>query len=470
MAFESLTDKLQNIFKALRGKGRLSEADVKAALKEVRMALLEADVNFKVVKQFVNAVQERAVGEDVLGSLTPGQMVVKIVDEELVSLMGSETTELALGPMNEVTVVMMVGLQGAGKTTTAAKLAGKLKSKGRSPLLAACDVYRPAAIKQLEVNGEKAGIPVFSMGDRLSPVDIAKGALAHAKKNGMNVLILDTAGRLHIDEEMMEELAAIKSAVGVRQTVLVVDAMTGQDAVNVAETFQEKIGLDGVILSKMDGDARGGAALSIRCVTDRPILFVGMGEKLSDLEQFYPDRMASRILGMGDVLSLIEKAQQQVDVDQAKALEAKLRKAEFDFNDFLSQMQQIKKMGGMASILGMLPGMGQLAQAGQMDEGMFGKVEAIIYSMTPKERGNPGLINMSRKIRIAKGAGVDINEVNRLVKQFEQMRKMMKQFSGMASGKGRGGLGGLGGLGPLGGLGGLGGGKGGKLGGIKLPF
>ncbi len=360
MAFESLSDKLQNVFKNLRGKGRLSEADVKAALKEVKMALLEADVSFKVVKQFIGSVQERAVGEDVLGSLTPAQMVIKIVNEELVKLMGSETTEIAIKPGREITVIMMVGLQGAGKTTTTAKIAGKLKAKGKNPLLVACDIYRPAAIDQLKINGEKQGVPVFSMGNQHSPVDIAKAAIEHAKTNGNNVVILDTAGRLHIDEAMMEELQAIKSAVTVDQTILVVDAMTGQDAVNVSGMFNDKIGIDGVILTKMDGDTRGGAALSVRAVTGKPILYVGMGEKLSDLEQFYPDRMASRILGMGDILSLIEKAEQEMDQEKAKELSQKIRKAEFDYNDFLDQMRQVKKMGGMSGILSMMPGMGQL--------------------------------------------------------------------------------------------------------------
>ncbi len=444
MAFESLSDKLQNIFKNLRGKGRLSEADVKAALKEVKMALLEADVSFKVVKQFIKTVQDRAVGQDVLNSLTPGQMVIKIVNEELVSLMGSETTEISLKPSNEITVIMMAGLQGAGKTTTAAKIGGKLKSKGRKPLLAACDVYRPAAIKQLQVNGEKQGIPVFSMGEHHSPVNIAKAAVEHARKEGMNVVILDTAGRLHIDESMMDELVAIKEAVDVHQTILVVDAMTGQDAVNVASTFNEKIGIDGVILTKLDGDTRGGAALSIRSVTGKPILYIGMGEKLSDLEQFYPDRMASRILGMGDILSLIEKAELEVDQEKAKELSQKIRKAEFDFNDFLEQMNQVKKMGGMTSILGMMPGMSQLKDA-DIDEKAIDRVEAIILSMTPKERANPSLLNLSRKQRIAKGAGVNISEVNRIVKQFDQMKKMMKQIPGMMGGKKRG-LGGLGGM------------------------
>ena len=457
MAFESLSDKLQNIFKNLRGKGRLSEADVKAALKEVKMALLEADVSFKVVKQFISSIQERAVGEEVFGSLTPGQTVIKIVTEELIKLMGSETTEIALKPASEITVIMMAGLQGAGKTTTTAKIAAKLKAKGRKPLLAACDVYRPAAIKQLQVNGEKVGIPVFTMGDKISPVDIAKGAIEHASKNGFNVVILDTAGRLHIDESMMEELIRIREAVEVYQTLLVVDDMTGQDAVNVAGTFNDKVGIDGVILTKLDGDTRGGAALSIRSVTGKPILYIGMGEKLSDLEQFYPDRMASRILGMGDIQSLIEKAAAEVDEEQAKELSQKLRKAEFDYNDFLSQMQQIKKMGGMGSILSMMPGMGSQLAGVDMDEGerSLRRVESIILSMTKEERANPGLMNPSRKQRIAKGAGVDVSEVNRLVKQFDQMKKMMKQMPGLMGGGKRKGFGGLGSL------------MGGKL---KLPF
>ena len=457
MAFESLSDKLQNIFKNLRGKGRLSEADVKAALKEVKMALLEADVSFKVVKQFISSIQERAVGEEVFGSLTPGQTVIKIVTEELIKLMGSETTEIALKPASEITVIMMAGLQGAGKTTTTAKIAAKLKAKGRKPLLAACDVYRPAAIKQLQVNGEKVGIPVFTMGDKISPVDIAKGAIEHASKNGFNVVILDTAGRLHIDESMMDELVGIREAVEVYQTILVVDAMTGQDAVNVAGTFNDKVGIDGVILTKLDGDTRGGAALSIRSVTGKPILYIGMGEKLSDLEQFYPDRMASRILGMGDIQSLIEKAAAEVDEEQAKELSQKLRKAEFDYNDFLTQMQQIEKMGGMGSILSMMPGVGSQLSGIDMDEGerSLRRVESIILSMTKEERANPSLINPSRKQRIAKGAGVDVSEVNRLVKQFDQMKKMMKQMPGLMGGGKRKGLGGLGGL------------MGGKL---KLPF
>ncbi len=448
MAFESLSDKLQNVFKNLRGKGRLSEADVKASLKEVKMALLEADVSFKVVKQFIKAVEERAIGADVMNSLTPGQQVIKIVHEELIRLMGSETTELKLNSSG-ITVLMMMGLQGAGKTTTAAKLAGKLKAKGKRPLLAACDVYRPAAIKQLQVNGEKQGVEVFTMGENQKPVNIARGAYEHARKNGFNVVILDTAGRLHIDEDMMKELQEIRENVPIDQTLLTVDAMTGQDAVNVATAFEEKIGIDGVILTKLDGDTRGGAALSIKAVTGKPILFVGMGEKLSDLEQFYPDRMASRILGMGDVLTLIEKAQENVDEEKAKAMTQKLKKAQFGFDDYLESMNQMKKMGGLSSVLAMLPGLGSQMKGIEdaIDEKKMARTEAIILSMTPKERSNPEILNPSRKHRIAKGAGVDIAEVNRLVKQFEQMRKMMKQMPGM-----------------------MGGGKFGKRGRLKFPF
>ena len=429
MAFESLSEKLQNVFKNLRGKGRLTEADVKAALKEVKMALLEADVNFKVVKQFINSVSERAIGQDVLTSLTPGQMVIKIVNEEMVSLMGSDTTEIDLLPSNEITVIMMAGLQGAGKTTTTAKLAGKFKQKGRKPLLVACDVYRPAAIKQLQVNGEKQGVPVFSMGDKQNPVDIAKAAVEHARANGFNVVILDTAGRLHVDEDMMEELQNIKAAVDVHQTILVVDAMTGQDAVNVAKTFNDVVEVGGVILTKMDGDTRGGAALSIRAVKGKPILYVGMGEKLSDLEQFYPDRMASRILGMGDVLSLIEKAEANIDAEAAKSLTRKLKKAEFGYDDFLTSMEQLKNMGSLTDIMAMIPGVNTSAlKNADIDESQMKRIEAIILSMTPEERGNPDLINPSRKARIAKGAGVDISEVNRMVKQFGEMKKMMKMM------------------------------------------
>ena len=444
MAFDSLSAKLQNVFKGLRSKGRLTEADVKAALREVKMALLEADVNFKVVKQFVKAVQERATGEDVLNSLTPGQTVIKYVNEEMVKMMGETSEEIDLLPGGEITIIMMCGLQGAGKTTTSAKIAGKLKQKGRKPLLAACDIYRPAAIEQLQINGDKQDVPVFSMGTNHSPVDIAKAAIEHAKNNGNNVVLLDTAGRLHVDEEMMEELVRIKENVDVHQTILVVDSMTGQDAVNVASTFNEKLSVDGIVLTKLDSDTRGGAALSIRAVTGRPIYYVGMGEKLSDLEQFYPDRMASRILGMGDVLSLIEKAEAEMDEEKAAQMAKKIKKAEFDFNDFLDQMQQMKKMGGLSSILSMLPGMGLPADL-EIDDDALKGTEAIIYSMTLEERTNPGIINPSRKRRIAAGAGVDIGEVNRLIKQFEQSRKMMKQMSGMMSGKGRrkGGLGGF---------------------------
>ena len=440
MAFDSLSEKLQNVFKGLRSKGRLTEDDVKAALKEVKLALLEADVNFKVVKQFVKSVQERAVGEEVLKSLTPGQMVIKIVNEEMVKLMGSETTELKLKPSNEVTVFMMMGLQGAGKTTTAAKLAGKLKQKSNKwkPLLVACDVYRPAAIKQLQVNGEKQGVDVFSMGDGHNPVNIAKAAYEHAKSKGHNIVILDTAGRLQIDENMMEELQNIKKELNVDQSILVVDGMTGQEAVNVANTFEEKVGIDGVILTKLDGDTRGGAALSIRAVTGKPILYIGMGEKFSDLEQFYPERMASRILGMGDVLTLIEKASEELDEEKSKQMMENMKKNQFGFDDYLESMNQMKKMGGISSILGMMPGIGgsQMKQIEDaMDEKKMARIEAIILSMTPQERRNPDVINPSRKRRIAKGAGVDISEVNRLVKQFEQSRKLMKQMPGMLGGK-----------------------------------
>ena len=436
MAFESLTDKLQDVFKDLRSKGRLTEADVKVALKEVKMALLEADVNFKVVKQFVKSVEERAIGQDVMNGLNPGQMVIKIVNEEMTSLMGSETQELQFQPGKATTVIMMCGLQGAGKTTTTAKLAGKFKLKGKKPLLVACDIYRPAAIEQLQINGEKQQVEVFSMGTSHSPVDIAKAAMEHAEKNGNNVVILDTAGRLHIDEGMMEELQKIKQAVTVHQTLLVVDAMTGQDAVNVAKEFDEKVGIDGVILSKMDGDTRGGAALSIKAVTGKPILYVGMGEKLSDLEQFYPDRMASRILGMGDVLSLIEKAEAEIDEEKAREMTQKLKKNQFDFDDYLESIKQMKNMGGLGNIMNMLPGLGgmggkmkglddeQTAEA----ERKMGRMEAIIHSMTPAERANPDILSPSRKHRIAKGAGVDISEVNRMIKQFNEMKKLMKQF------------------------------------------
>lgn len=450
MAFDSLSEKLQNVFRNLRSKGRLTEDDVKTALKEVKLALLEADVNFKVVKNFTKEVQAQAIGSDVMNGLNPGQMVIKIVNDEMVKMMGSGTTELVLNGSG-LTVIMMAGLQGAGKTTTTAKIAGKLKQKGRKPLLAACDVYRPAAIEQLQINGKKQGVEVFSMGDKNSPVNIAKAAVEHATKHGYNVLILDTAGRLHIDDTMMEELAQIKREIEVTQTILVVDAMTGQDAVNVASSFEEKIGIDGVILTKLDGDTRGGAALSIRAVTGKPVLYVGMGEKLSDLEQFYPDRMASRILGMGDILTLIEKAEAEIDQEKAKEMEQKFKKAEFGFDDYLESMNQMKKMGGLSSVLSMMPGIGgaqmeELQNA--MDEKKMARIEAIIYSMTPKERSDPGILNPGRKRRIADGAGVDLAEVNRLVRQFEQTRKMMKQMTGMMGGKG----------------------KRGKMGRFKLPF
>ena len=452
MAFESLTDKLQNVFRNLRGKGRLTESDVKAAMKEVKMTLLEADVNFRVVKQFVKSVEERAIGADVMNGLNPGQMVIKIVNEEMTALMGSETTEIQMQPGKATTVIMMCGLQGAGKTTTAAKLAGKFKLKGKKSLLVACDIYRPAAIEQLEINAKKQDVDFFSMGTNHRPLDIAKAAMEHAAKNGNNVVILDTAGRLHIDEEMMQELIEIKENITVHQTLLVVDAMTGQDAVNVAKEFDEKVGVDGVILSKMDGDTRGGAALSVKAVTGKPILYVGMGEKLSDLEQFYPDRMAGRILGMGDVLSLIDKAQANLDLDEEKGKEmaGRMKKGKFDFDDYLESMKQMRNMGGLSSILSMMPGLGaKSAQLESMvDEKQLARMEAIVLSMTPQERRNPKLLNPSRKHRIAKGAGVDISVVNRFIKQFEQSQKMMKQLPGM-----------------MGGMGGIG-----KKGKFRLPF
>ncbi|MCI8796619.1 MAG: signal recognition particle protein [Dorea sp.] len=433
MAFDSLTEKLQNIFKNLRSKGRLTEEDVKEALKEIKRALLAADVNFKVVKDFIKSVQERAIGQDVMNGLNPGQMVIKIVNEELVKLMGSETTEIRLQPGSAITVIMMAGLQGAGKTTTTAKLAGKYKLKGKKPLLVACDVYRPAAIKQLQVNGEKQGVEVFDMGSNHKPANIAKAALEHAQKNGNNIVILDTAGRLHVDEDMMDELKEIKEAVTVHQTILVIDAMTGQDAVNVAKEFNEKAGVDGVIVTKLDGDTRGGAALSVKAVTGKPILYVGMGEKLSDLEQFYPDRMASRILGMGDVLTLIEKAEAQIDEEKAKQMAQKMKKNQFDFEDYLESISQMKNMGGLGSIMNMMPGLGGMGKMKGLDdeqtaqaEKSMARMEAMIYSMTLQERRNPDLLNPSRKHRIAKGAGVDISEVNRMVKQFGEMKKLMK--------------------------------------------
>ncbi len=443
MAFESLTDKLQNVFKSLRSKGRLTEEDVKAALKEVKMALLEADVNFKVVKQFIKSVEERAVGQDVMNGLNPGQMVVKIVNEELVNLMGSEITQLQFQPGKAITVILMCGLQGAGKTTATAKIAGKLKLKGKKPLLVACDVYRPAAIEQLKINGEKQQVEVFSMGTKVNPVDIAKASIEYAAKNGHNVVIIDTAGRLHIDEDMMTELQEIKAQITVHQTLLVVDAMTGQDAVNVAKEFDEKVGIDGVVLSKMDGDTRGGAALSVKAVTGKPILYISTGEKLSDLEEFHPDRMANRILGMGDVLTLIEKAQENITIDENKEKEmaARMKKGRFDFNDYLESMKQMRNMGGLSSILGMMGGKAGDIE-GMVDEKQIARMEAIVLSMTKEERGNPKLLNPSRKHRIAKGAGVDIAQVNRFIKQFEQSQKLMKQFGGGK--KSRGMFGGMG--------------------------
>lgn len=457
MAFENLSEKLQNVFKKLRGKGILTEADVDAAMKEVKMALLEADVNFKVVKQFTNAVKERAVGEDVMKSLTPGQMVIKIVNEEMISLMGGEPVELQILPGMATTVIMMAGLQGSGKTTTCAKLAAKLKDAGKRPLLVACDIYRPAAVDQLKVNGEKVGVPVFEMGTDHKAADIAEAAMAFAKQNNKNVVIIDTAGRLQIDEDMMAELEEIKRRVDVTHTILVVDAMTGQDAVNIAQGFNERIELTGVILTKLDGDARGGAALSVRAVTGVPILYAGMGEKLSDLEQFYPDRQASRILGMGDVLTLIEKAEESLDEENAKKVEEHLRKNEFTYEDYLISMQQMRNMGGISEVLKMMPGLGaQVNDSMLPDEKKMAHIEAIIYSMTPKERTHPKVMNPSRKLRIAKGAGVDVSEVNRLIKQFEQMQKLMKQMNGKGK-KRRGGFPGMGGLGGMNSLFGSGG-------------
>lgn len=435
MAFESLTDRLNGVFKKLRGKGKLTEADIKAAMREVRMALLEADVNYKVAKDFCAQVSERAMGQEVMESLTPAQQVVKIVNEELTKLMGGDEPQYLRIKNKGQTVLMMCGLQGNGKTTHAAKLGRYYRSQGRRPLLVACDVYRPAAIEQLKIVGEQVNVPVFSMGIE-KPELIAEKAMAYARDHGNDIVILDTAGRLQIDESMMQELVDVKEAAGVTQTLLVVDAMTGQEAVNVATTFNDRIGVDGVILTKLDGDTRGGAALSIRQVTGKPILYIGMGEKLSDLEQFYPDRMASRILGMGDVMSLIEKVEAQVDAEKAKEMEQKLRKASFDLNDYLDQMEQMKSMGGLSKIMEMLPGMGMNLNAKNMpdmdeSEKQMEKIQAIIRSMTMKERTNPDIINASRKNRIAKGAGVDVVEVNRLLKQFDQSRKLMKQMPGM---------------------------------------
>ena len=437
MAFDQLSSKLQDVFKQLKGKGKLSDKDVKAALREVKLALLEADVSFKVVKSFIKTIEERAVGSEVLESLTPGQQVIKIVNEELINLMGSTQSKISFTPRG-ITVIMMVGLQGAGKTTTSAKLSSTVKSQGKRPLLVACDVYRPAAIDQLIKVGKQVNVPVFSLGTDVNPVEIARRGVEHAKENNLDVVIVDTAGRLHIDEVLMDELKNIKSTVKPQEILLVVDAMTGQDAVNVAESFNEALGIDGVVMTKLDGDSRGGAALSVKAVTNKPIKYVGMGEKLNDLEPFHPERIASRILGMGDVLTLIEKAQQGIDEKKAKELEAKFRRAEFNFEDFLDQMQQVKKMGPMSQLLGMIPGMNgaKLNEIqSQIDDKQMDYIEAIILSMTKEERLNPSLLNMSRKKRIAKGSGRDIQEVNRLIKQFEQMQGMMKQFSGAMKGK-----------------------------------
>ena len=446
MIFEGLSDKLQGALGKLKSKGKLTEKDVKDAMREVKLALLEADVNFKVVKDFIKKVQERCVGQDVMTSLTPAQHVIKIVNEELTSLMGDVQSKVMISS-KPPTIIMMVGLQGAGKTTTSGKLGNYLKKQGKKPLLVACDVYRPAAIKQLQVVGEKLDIPVFNMGDKESPVNIAKAGLSHAIKNNHDLVIIDTAGRLHIDETLMDELKSIKSEVKPHEILLVVDSMTGQDAVNVSESFDEALGLDGVILTKLDGDTRGGAALSIRAVTQKPIKFIGMGEKLDDLEPFYPDRMASRILGMGDVLSLIEKAQDAIDMEKAKELEQKMKKQDFDFEDFLTQMEQIENMGPLDKVLGMIPGMGNLKnQLGDVE--LNGKemrrTKAIIQSMTLEERRNPQILNASRKRRIAKGSGTSVQDINRLVKQLNEMKKMMKMFMGNQKGiKKRGALSGL---------------------------
>ena len=460
MAFEGLTEKLSSAFKKLRSKGRLTEADVKEAMREIRLALLEADVSYKVVKDFVKKVTERAVGSDVLESLTPAQMIVKIVNEELIALMGSENAKIQIAS-KPPTVVMLVGLQGAGKTTNGAKLAGLMKKDGKNPLLVACDVYRPAAIRQLEVVGEQLGLPVFQMGTA-NPVDIAKVAVAHAQKEGYDMVFLDTAGRLHVDEALMEELSSIKAAVEPDEILLVVDAMTGQDAVNAATAFDQQLDIDGVMLTKLDGDARGGAALSVKAVTGKPIKFAGTGEKLDNIEAFHPERMASRILGMGDVLTLIEKAEAAMDQKKAQELEQKLRKNKFTLQDFYDQLVQLRSMGSFADILGMLPGMnaGALKDV-QVDEKALGHIEAVILSMTPYERENPNCINHSRKQRISKGSGVKVEEINKLLKQFEAMQKMMKQLTGSGNNKKlkklqkRGGfnLGGMGGIGGFGGFG-----------------
>lgn len=434
MAFESLSNKLQNIFKQLKGKGKLTERDVKTALREVKLALLEADVNFKIVKDFTSSVTEKAIGGNVLEGLNPAQQVIKIVNDELVYLMGSTQSMLTFAPKSP-TIYMMVGLQGAGKTTTTGKLAGQLRKQGKKPLLVACDVYRPAAIKQLQVVGNTYNIPVFSMGQG-DPVEIAEKSIQYAKENGNDIVIIDTAGRLHINEELMDELVNIKATVRPQEILLVIDAMTGQDAVNVAESFNDKLGVDGIIMTKLDGDTRGGAALSVRAVTGKPIKYVGMGEKMEDLEPFYPDRMASRILGMGDVLSLIEKAQQVYDEKSAKELEQKMRNQDFNLEDFLSQLQQIKKMGPLKDLLKMMPGAGNLKlDEVEIDDKATAGVEAIIQSMTVAERRNPDILNGSRKKRIAKGSGRTIQEVNQLLKQFDEMKRMMKMFGDMSKGK-----------------------------------
>ena len=429
MAFEGLSDKLQDIFKKLRGKGKISEQDVSLAMREVRLALLEADVNYKVVKDFVARVKERAVGQEVLQSLTPGQVIIKIVSDELTSLMGGAESKLNLAGRTPV-VIMAVGLQGAGKTTSVAKLSKNLVKQGRRPLIVACDIFRPAAIKQLEVLGGQVGVPVFSMGQS-NPVDIARAAIEHAKNNNRDIVVIDTAGRLHINEELMDELKNIKSAVEPAEILLVVDAMTGQDAVNVAEAFNGDLGLTGVIMTKLDGDSRGGAALSVKAVTGCPIKYVGMGEKLDALEIFYPDRMSSRILGMGDIVTLVEKAQANFDEKKAREMEKKIRHQEFTLEDFKEQLQQVRKMGPLEDLLGMIPGMDKQLKGmpGEIDEKEFGKIEAIINSMTPAERKNTDLINGSRKKRIARGSGARVQDVNRLIKQFDDSRKLMKQFA-----------------------------------------
>ena len=438
--FQNLTEKLTNAFKKFRGKGKLTAQDVKEGMREIKLALLEADVNFKVVKEFINSVTERAVGTDVLESLLPAQQIVKIVNEELIKLMGSEAPKININP-KPPTVVMMVGLQGAGKTTHAAKIASMYKKKGKAPLLVACDVYRPAAIDQLKIVGESVGVPVFSLGAKISPVEIAKAGVEHAKKNGNDMVIVDTAGRLHIDEELMGELVKIKSNINPDEILLVVDAMLGQDAVNVAKSFNDLLDITGVVLTKLDGDTRGGAALSVRYITGKPIKFIGTGEKLDALELFYPDRMASRILGMGDILSLIEKAEAAYDEKNAKELEKKIRESTFSLDDFLMQMRQLKKMGNLEQLIGMVPGMntGALKNA-QIDENQMKRTEAIILSMTQKERLQPEIINGSRRKRIATGSGTTVEDVNKLLRQFDQMKKMMKQFSGMGKRRGFSGL------------------------------